>query len=177
MWGIGDWLSYTPTQNLTLIPPRLGRGGIPAYSRVTMDRVEPSLPILLRLEAATLLKSASKKGNLCGAEKHVCKTKSKATMLPSVCSKTSLQWNTQCKYVIARRLLLICVTAKYYSLSLDGEDGGFFLLWLGPRRLHPLSLGKRGAPVVAISHSFSFVTCRITSYTCIQTFHFSCLSP
>jgi len=33
---------------------------------------------------------------------------------------------------------------------------------------------KRGS--VAISHSFSFVTCRITSYTCIQTFHFSCLS-
>ena len=29
---------------------------------------------------------------------------------------------------------------------------------------------------VAISHSFSFVTCRITSYTSIQTFHFSCLS-
>jgi len=29
---------------------------------------------------------------------------------------------------------------------------------------------------VAISHSFSFPTCRITSYTCIQTFHFSCLS-
>ena len=33
---------------------------------------------------------------------------------------------------------------------------------------------KRGS--VAISHSFSFVTCRITSYTCIQSFHFSCLS-
>ena len=33
---------------------------------------------------------------------------------------------------------------------------------------------KRGS--VAISHSFSFVTCRITSYTCIQTFHFPCLS-
>ena len=33
---------------------------------------------------------------------------------------------------------------------------------------------KRGS--VAISHSFCFVTCRITSYTCIQTFHFSCLS-
>ena len=33
---------------------------------------------------------------------------------------------------------------------------------------------KRGS--VAISHSFSFVTCRITSYMCIQTFHFSCLS-
>jgi len=33
---------------------------------------------------------------------------------------------------------------------------------------------KRGS--VAISHLFSFVTCRITSSTCIQTFHFSCLS-
>jgi len=32
------------------------------------------------------------------------------------------------------------------------------------------------SPIVAISHSFCFVTCRITSYTCIQTFHFSCLS-
>ena len=32
------------------------------------------------------------------------------------------------------------------------------------------------ALLVAISHSFSFVTCRIASYTCIQTFHFSCLS-
>jgi len=29
---------------------------------------------------------------------------------------------------------------------------------------------------IAISHLFSYVMCRITSYRCIQTFHFSCLS-
>jgi len=41
---------------------------------------------------------------------------------------------------------------------------------------HVLSLAFELVVVVAISHSFSFDTCRITSYRCIQTFHFSCLS-
>jgi len=53
---------------------------------------------------------------------------------------------------------------------LDGVSLSFGLACM----LAATERSKRGS--IAISHSFSFVTCRITSYMCIQTFHFSCLS-